>query len=137
MSDASLQVAGIIFVVVPTIEFGGYSLLRFLTRNEPGYLDNRTRRALFTAGHAHAGVLVLMALVGLLYVDQADLSDGARNLVRTSMALAPILMPLGFFLSIASPRATRPNRLIGLVYAGAASLAIGAVTLGVGVLRAG
>ncbi|HKG25409.1 MAG TPA: hypothetical protein VKB09_07150 [Thermomicrobiales bacterium] len=136
MSDASLQVAGIIFVVVPTIEFGGYSLLRFLTRNEPGYLDNPTRRALFTAGHAHAGVLVLMALVGLLYVDQADLSDGTRSLVRTALASAPILMPLGFFLSIASPRATRPNRLIGLVYAGAASLAIGAVTLGVGVLRA-
>ncbi len=136
MSDASLRVAGILLILVPTIEFGGYSLLRYLMRNEPGYLDNPTRRALFTAGHAHAGVLVLLTLVGLLYVDRADLSDGTRNLVRSAMASAPILMPLGFFLSIASPRATRPNGLIGLVYAGAAALAIGAVTLGIGILRA-
>ena len=136
MSNASLQIAAIIFIVVPTIEFGGYSLLRYLTRNVPGYLDNPPRRALFTAGHAHAGVLVLLALVGLLYVDHADLSGNAKHLVRNSMALAPILMPLGFFLSIASPRATRPNRLITLVYLGATSLAIGAVTLGIGMLRA-
>lgn len=42
----------------------------------------------------------------------------------------------GFFLSIASPRATRPNRLIVLVYLGAVSLTVGTVTLDVGLLRA-
>ena len=136
MSNASLQIAGIILVVVPTIEFGGISLLRYLGGRVPGYLDNPVRRALFTAGHAHAGVLVLLALVGLLYVDDADLSGGAQSLVRNSLAAAPILMSAGFFLSIASPRATRPGRLIALVYLGAASLAVGTVTLGVGLLRA-
>jgi hypothetical protein len=132
-----MQIAGIILIVVPTIEFGGYSLLRFLTKDIPGYLDNPVRRALFTAGHAHAGVLVILALVGLLYVDQADLSGGAKTLVRDSLALAPILMSAGFFLSIVSPRATRPGPLIALVYLGAISLAVGAVTLGVGLIRAG
>jgi hypothetical protein len=81
-------------------------------------------------------VLVILALVGLLFVDQADLSSGVKMLVRNSLALAPILMSAGFFLSIVSPRATRPGRLIGLVYLGALSLAVGTVTLGVGLLQA-
>ena len=40
----------------------------------------------------------------------------------------------GFFLSIANPRAERPNRLIALVYLGGAALAVGVVTLGIGLL---
>ena len=136
MSTASLQTAGVLFVVVPTIAYGGYSLLRFIAKRVPGYLDNPVRRALFIAGHAHAGVLVLLALVGLLYVDDADLSSGAKSLVRNTLAAAPILMSAGFFLSIVSPKATQPGRLIALVYLGAASLAVGTVTLGVGLLRA-
>ena len=136
MSNASLQTAGVLFVVVPTIAYGGYSLLRFIAKRVPGYLDNPVRRALFIAGHAHAGVLVLLALVGLLYVDDADLSSGARSLVCNTLAAAPILISAGFFLSIVSPKATQPGRLIALVYLGAASLAVGTVTLGVGLLRA-
>jgi hypothetical protein len=54
--------------------------------------------------------------------------------VRIAFAAAPILAPLGFFLSVASPRAERPNGLIALVYLGGLSLAVGAVTLGVGLL---
>ncbi len=136
MSDASRQAAGILLVVIPTIVYGGISLLRFITKRTPGYLDNPARQALFRAGHAHAGVLVLLALVGLLYVDQADLSDGAKALVRNCLTLAPIFVSAGFFFSMLSPRATQPGRLIALVYVAAASLALGTVTLGVGVLRA-
>ncbi len=134
MSDSSRQIAGILLVVIPTIIYGGISLLRFITKRIPGYLDNPVRQALFRAGHAHAGVLVLLALVGLLYVDQADLSDGAKTVVRNCLALAPIFVSAGFFFSMLSPRATRPGRLIALVYVGAASLAIGTLTLGVGML---
>lgn len=136
MSDASLQTAGIILLVIPTIQFGGYTLLRHITHGIPGYMDNPVRRGFFTAGHAHAGVLVILALVGLLYVDIADLSDGAKTLVRSSMAVAPIFMSAGFFLSVASPRATKPNRFILLVYLGAFSLLIGVLTLGIGLIRA-
>ena len=134
MSDASRQLAGILFVLVPTVEFGGWSLLRMIARRIPGYLDNPVRQNLFRAGHAHAGVLLMLALVGILYVDQTDLSGGARTLVRTGLALAPILMPAGFFFSVARPGDDRPNRLIVLVYLGALSLAASAVTLGVSLL---
>ena len=136
MSDASLSAAGVLFAVVFTIELGGLSVLTYLTRKQAGYLDNPVRRALFTAGHAHAGVLVIFALVALLYVDSADLPDRLKWLVRTTMALAPILMSASFFLSIAPPQATAPNRLIALVYLGGLSLFIGSLTLGIGLLRA-
>jgi cell division protein FtsW (lipid II flippase) len=81
-------------------------------------------------------VLIILALVGLLYIDQADLGDGFKQLVRTCLAFAPILMPLGFFLSVVSPRAERPNRMILFTYAGAVLLAVGTLTLGVGLLLA-
>jgi hypothetical protein len=45
-------------------------------------------------------------------------------------------MPLGFFLSVASSRAERPNRMIWFTYAGGLLLAVGTLTLGIGLLRA-
>ena len=134
MSDASRQLAGILFVLVPTVEFGGWSLLRMIDRRVPGYLDNPVRQNQFRAGHAHPRVLLMLTLVGILYVDQTDLSGGARTLVRTGLALAPILMPAGFFFSVLRPSDDRPNRLIVLVYLGALSLAASAVTLGLSLL---
>ena len=131
----SLQTAGILLVTVPAVEFGGISLLRFLTRRVPGYMDNPMRRGLWRAGHAHAGVLVLLALVAMLYLDAAELSEGLATVVRTCFVVPPILMPLGFFLSVASPRAERPNALIALVPIGGIVLAVGAVTLGIGLLE--
>jgi hypothetical protein len=71
----------------------------------------------------------------MLYVDQARLSGGLRALVRVTLFAAPVLVALGFPLSVVSPRAQRPNGLIGLVYLGGLSLAAGVVTLGVGLLR--
>jgi hypothetical protein len=136
MSADSLHFAGVVLITVPAIAFGGVRLLQLIFRREPGYLDNPVRQNLWRAGHAHAGVLVILTLVGLLLVDQADLSSGLRWLVRYALVAGPILMPLGFFLSIASPRAQNPNRLIYLVPLGGVSLSVGAVTLGLGLLSA-
>jgi hypothetical protein len=136
MSDESRILAGILLIAVLTVEFGGLALLALLTRRLPGYLDNPLRQGMYRAGHAHAGVWIVLALVALLYVDQADLSAGLAWVVRSAFALAPILMPLGFFLSVLSPRAERPNGVIALVYLGGLSLAVGALTLGIGLLLA-
>ncbi|MED7923602.1 hypothetical protein SMD20_05145 [Nonomuraea sp. LP-02] len=126
--------AGVLLITVPTIAFGGVSLLTFLMRNVPGYRDNPVRRGLWRAGHAHAGVLVLFALVAMLYVDQTSLPEGVRTLTRVLIVAAPVLMPLGFFLSVARPGDTRPNKLIWLTMAGGAGLAAGTLTLGIGLL---
>ena len=50
----------VILVTVPTIEYGGSFLLGMLRRAEPGYVDNALRHDLFRAGHAHAGVMVVL-----------------------------------------------------------------------------
>jgi hypothetical protein len=136
MSSASLRVAAILFLVVFTVEFGGLSLLRMIQVRDPGYMENPVRRKLFRAGHAHAGAWVIFALLGLLYVDQADLGDGLKAAVRTSFAAAPILAPLGFFTSVLPRDAQHPGRAIVLVYLGGLALAFATFTLGVGLLRA-
>jgi heme/copper-type cytochrome/quinol oxidase subunit 4 len=137
MSTASRIMAAILLIAVPTVEFGGLSLLAMLTRRIPGYLDNPLRQNMFRAGHAHAGVWIVFALVALLWVDQTDLGETLKWIIRVAFAAAPILMPLGFFLSVTRPDAQRPNGLITLVYLGGVSLAVGAVTLGIGLLLAG
>ena len=137
MSDASRILAAILLIAVLTVEFGGLSLLMMLSRRIPGYLDNPLRQNLFRAGHAHAGVWIVFALVALLWLDQTDLSEPLKWVVRLAFAVAPILMPLGFFLSVTSPDAHRPNGIIALVYLGGLSLAVGALTLGVGLLVTG
>ena len=58
-----------------------------------------------------------------------------KAVARSCVPLAAILMPAGFFLSIVSPSATAPNSLIALTYVGAVVLAIGVLTLGVGLVR--
>ena len=136
MSEASTHVAGILLITVPVNVSGGMWLLSFIWRRTPGYLDNPVRQNLWRAGHAHAGVLVILALIGMLLVDHADLSATLKTIVRSTLVAAPILMPLGFFLSVASPRSERPNRLLTLVPIGGLSLAVGAVVLGVGLVIA-
>ena len=78
----------------------------------------------------------MLGLVGMLHVDQTPLSDGLKSVVRVSLLVAPILVSLGFFLSVLSPKAERPNGLINLIYLAALLLAVGVVTLGIGLLQA-
>ena len=116
MSDASRILAAILLIAVPTVEFGGLALLGMLTRRTAGYLDNPLRQNMFRAGHAHAGVWLVFALVALLWVDQTDLGEPLKWVIRLAFVAAPILMPLGFFLSVTQPDAQRPNGVIALVY---------------------
>jgi hypothetical protein len=135
MSSASRTFAAVLLILLVAVEFGGGSLLAMLTRRIPGYLDNPLRQNMFRAGHAHPGVWIVLALVGMLYVDQTPLSAGLKTLVRVTLLAAPILVSLGFFLSVVSPKAERPNGLIGLIYLGGVSLAVGVVTLGIGLFQ--
>ena len=136
MTRESRMLAGILLVVLPTVMFGGLSLLRFLMGNEPGYMDNPLRQDLFRAGHAHAGVYLILALVMLRYVDEAMLSPFWKWVARTGAPIAAILIPAAFFLSVLSPAATKPSALINLAWVGAAFLAAAVLSLGSGLIRA-
>jgi hypothetical protein len=136
MSRESRMLAGILLVVLPTVMFGGLSLLSFLTRGSPGYTDNPLRHDLWRAGHAHAGVYLVLSLVMLRYVDEAVLSPFWKWIARTGAPIAAILIPAAFFLSVVSPTATEPNGLMNLAYIGALFLAAAVLSLGIGLLRA-
>lgn len=136
MTSAAKLMVGIILLTVPTIQYGGYFLLRSLIDPHSGYMTNPLRQNLFRAGHAHAGVLVILSLLCQLLVDQAQLPTSVGWLVRAGVPLSAILLPMGFFFSVLSPGATQPNRAIYLVYAGAIALLASVVTLGIGVLQA-
>jgi hypothetical protein len=136
MSRESRMLAGIILVVVPTVMYGGLTLLISLTRNVPGYNDNPLRHDLWRAGHAHAGVYLVLSLVMLRYVDEAVLSPFWKWLARTGAPVAAILIPAAFFLSVASPSSKEPNGLMNLAYIGALFLAAAVLSLGIGLIRA-
>lgn len=136
MSRESRFTAGILLILMPTVVYGGASILSMLV-GDPDYAQNELRQDLWRAGHAHAGVLLVLSLVTLRYVDEATLSKGMKRLARHSIPAAAILLPAAFFLSVLSPEATEPNALIYLAYVGAVSLAVGLLVLGVGLIRGG
>jgi hypothetical protein len=134
MTPQSRRTAGILLVVLPTVVYGGTALLSLLI-DDPRYQQNVLRQDLWRAGHAHAGVLLILSLVTLRYLDEASLSERLKRVVRAAIPSSAILLPAAFFLSVLSPDATRPNQLIYLAYVGAVVLAVGLVVLGVGLLK--
>jgi len=131
ISNVSRTIDGVLLITIPSIEFGGAFLLRMIKTREQGYLDNPVRQKLFRAGHAHAGVLVILSLVMQVLADALPWPQSPLVMVaRLGAPCAAILMPLGFFLSVAPSRAEKPNGLIALVYAGALTLALSTVLLG-------
>ncbi len=134
MSRNSRKLAGLLLIVLPTVMYGGVELLRLLV-HDPRYMANPLRQNLWRAGHAHAGVLLLLSLIALRYVDEAGLGERLKQFVRSAIPLSAILLPAAFFLSVLSPDATRPNGFIYLAYAGAVLLAAGVLVLGVGLVR--
>jgi hypothetical protein len=136
MSADSLHFAGVVLITVPAIAFGGARLLSAIYPREPrlprqpgasepvagGSCPRRRARAAHprrTAARRSGGSHRWAGMAGPLRARR-----GAG------------LMPLGFFLSVASPRAETPNNLIYLVSLGGISLSVGAVILGIGLLSA-
>jgi len=134
MSPESRRLAGILIIVLPTVAIGGVSILTLLI-SDPAYMENPLRQDLWRAGHAHAGVLLILSLVALRYVDEAKLSDPMKAFSRSAIPTAAILLPVAFFFSVLTPDATEPNAMIYLAYVGAVVLMAGLVVLGVGLLR--
>ncbi len=135
LSPASRYIAGAVLLTIVGIEAGGW----FLTRVVAGKIAMTPFQKTFArAGHAHAGVLVTLSLVTLVLADAAALEGALGWLARIAIPAAAALMSAGFFFSsMGRGEVVRPNRLIWLVWLGALSLAVGVVTLGLGLLTTG
>lgn len=99
-------------------------------------MENPLRQNFFRAGHAHAGVIVILSLVCQILADGAVLPDPLLWFVRIGVPLSAILISSGFFFSVLPPSATQPSEAVSLIYVGAVILALAVLTLGVGLLRA-
>ena len=135
MTREARMMSGIILITVPTIQYGGYFLLTSLMNKGSGYMENPLRQNFFRAGHAHAGVIVILSLVCQMLADGAILPSSLLWAVRIGVPLAAILISSGFFFSVLSPTATQANGAVVLIYLGAAVLAFSVVTFGIGLLR--
>jgi hypothetical protein len=69
MSDAARWMIAFAFISLPSIAFGGYFLLSILKRHVGTENITAEQRDYFRAGHAHAGVLVLLAIVAQLILE--------------------------------------------------------------------
>lgn len=134
MSSPARLMLGITLVTVPTIAFGGFAVLGALTGGAAGLPGmpalTPVQLALYRAGHAHAGVLVILSLVLQVLLDHARLAPGWTWAVRIAAPLAAILVSAGFFGVAHAPG------LRAVLYAGALLVAFATVTAGVGLLRA-
>ncbi len=133
LSHDTRTTAGVLLLTLVAVEYGGWYLLRIVRGRVP---MTEFQRAFARAGHAHAGVLVTLALVGQILADAARLDGPLALLARDGLWAAAILMSAGFFLSSAGRGVTAPNRFILLLYAGVVALALGVVALGIGLLAA-
>jgi hypothetical protein len=98
-------------------------------------MENPLRQNFFRAGHAHAGVIVMLSLVCQMLADVAVLPSPLLWFVRIGVPLSAILISAGFFFSVLPTTATQASGAVALIYAGALILAVGVVALGVGLLR--
>ncbi|MEX1079594.1 MAG: hypothetical protein WED09_10845 [Homoserinimonas sp.] len=130
----TLMTIGILLLALVTVESGGYFLTKVVRGHVPA---NALQKNFYRAGHAHAAVLLILGIIILIVLDQIDLGGiwgfAARNLVLISA----ILMPAGFFLSVIGTDPQKPNKLIILLWLGAATLTIGLLAAGIGILSAG
>src|SRR5215207_7442917 len=110
MTYESRRLAGILLIVLPTVMFGGVSILSLLI-GDPTYMQNSLRQDLWRAGHAHAGVWLILALVVLRYVDEANLSDSMKWLVRSSVPRRRHPRSRGVFLVCAVAQCHSPERI--------------------------
>jgi hypothetical protein len=101
LSREARLVSAITLLVVPTIMYGGWTLLGILTRGtvsaSPNIHLDDMQWALWRAGHAHAGVWTILSLLLQIFLDSARLSVAAKWIARICAPLAAVFLSAGFF----------------------------------------
>lgn len=80
----------ILLIAILAVEYGGLTVLRVVRGNQPA---TEFQKAFATAGHAHAGVLVVFAIVAQILADAAHLHGATNTLARAGIWIAAIFFP--------------------------------------------
>jgi hypothetical protein len=114
------------------VEYGGWALLGFLTgRGQIGEF----REQFFRAGHAHAGVLLVLSLVYFLHLDRTGYSDGVKWLAGSILLAGIMAQSGGFFIHLGLGKPNRSSLGTVVTRLGAVLIAAALIILAVGLLR--
>jgi hypothetical protein len=128
------RVAGAIFLALVTVMFGGASLLRYLIEGET-LSDWQVSQ--FRAGHAHGGVLLILTLVYVLFLERTRWSTTRRRLALATLIVGGVGQSGGFFLHMLAGEEGDFSAGTAMTLAGAVLLAVAVIALGVSLLRDG
>ncbi len=131
MRPTSRMIAFTLFAIV-TVEFGGWSLLGMLTSQ--GAITDFEEQ-FFRAGHAHAGVLLTLALIYFVLMDRTDFNASRQRLLGLTLLSGILLQSGGFFVHMLVGAEGMSSAGTLLTRSGAVLLAVALIGLGVGVLR--
>ena len=114
---------------LPTVMFGGFSLLRLLTK---GRTLTPFQVTCFRAGHAHAGVLLLMSLLYYRYLAETTYSENSTLSLCVMLVVGILAQSGGFFLHMMIGREGERSLGTLLTFFGAALLAVTTLALAFG-----
>ncbi len=115
---------------IPTVMYGGYALLGLLSRGEL----SEFQQTFFRAGHAHAGVLLLMSLLYHYYMEQTGLSRGLKLAGATIVLVGILAQSGGFFLHMVVGQPGSPSLGTTVTTVGAVLLAVAILLLVYGLI---
>jgi hypothetical protein len=130
MADPVRVFTVIALVSLPTVMFGGFSLLRLLAaRGLTGFQEGA-----FRAGHAHAGALLVLALVYFDILSRTGLTVGVRWLAAVVLVAGILAQSGGFFVHMAVGAPGRWSAGNTVTSAGGVLLATATLLLAYGVI---
>jgi hypothetical protein len=133
MSPDTRLMVGLSLILIPTVVYGGLTVLGVVSNRlmgSPGPTNlSPMQIAYYRAGHAHAGVLTLLAMLLQIAVDYAAIPRFLVWPVRVGAIAASVLVSGGFF-AVAHRRSLRI-----ILYTGAVLVAATTLTVGVGLIR--
>jgi hypothetical protein len=134
MSPDTKLMCGLTLVLVPGIVYGGLTILGVVSGGKfgaPGPQNlSPAQVAFYRAGHAHAGVLMLLSLFLQTALDYTALPHSLLWPLRASALAAALLVSGGFFAIAHVPK------LRALLYAGTALVVVVTLAVGLGLLGA-
>ncbi len=94
------------WIALPTVMYGGYSLLQLLNKANA---MTPFRLTWFRAGHAHAGVLLLMSLLYYTFMDKTSLSPAVKHVGCATVVVGILAQSGGFFIHMVKGQPDRAS----------------------------
>ena len=121
------------WIALPTVMYGGYSLLHLINR---GNVLTPFQVSWFRAGHAHAGVLLLMSLLYYTFLDKTSLPLAIKHAACLTLVVGILAQSGGFFIHMLVGRPNEASIGTTVTVTGAVLLAIAVLVLVYGLITA-